>query len=578
VKKTNNTKRKNKHTSKKGAARKTKENRKFIFVIGGVISGVGKGVTTSSIAKILQGRGFAVTALKVDPYVNVDAGTMNPTEHGEVFVLRDGDETDQDMGNYERFLDTTLSRLNYMTTGRVYRAVIERERNLEYKGKCVQVVPHIPLEAIHRIKKAAERARADITVIEVGGTVGEYENILFLEAARMMKAANPDDVAVVMVSYLPTPPKVGEMKTKPTQHATRQAQEAGIQPDVIIARSEFPVDKKRREKMATFCNINARQVIAAPDVDSIYDIPINFEKNKLSDILLERLHLSPKKKKPDLETWRKFVRRIRVLKKEVRIAIVGKYFDTGDFVLSDAYISVIEAIKYSAYEMGKKPVLYWLNASDFEDKRKLRDLSKYDGILVPGGFGERGIEGKLNVIRYAREHKIPYFGLCYGMQLLVVEFARNVLGLKGANTDEINPKAKHLVIDVMPDQKKKLEENNYGGTMRLGAYPAILKKDTIARGAYGKRKVEERHRHRYEVNPKYIERLEKKGLVFSGVSPDGTLMEIAELPRDKHPFFLGTQFHPEFQAHPMKPHPLFTAFIKAAVKRSGSEKKEVKKK
>jgi len=552
-----------KHTKKDTGATK-KINRKFIFVIGGVISGVGKGIAASSIGKILQARGFSVTALKIDPYVNVDAGTMNPTEHGEVFVLQDGDETDQDMGNYERFLDTTLTGLNYMTTGRIYQSVIERERNLEYKGKCVQVVPHIPLEAIARIKKATEKARADIAVIEVGGTVGEYENILFLEAARMMKAAHPDDVAVVMVSYLPTPPKVGEMKTKPTQHATRQAQAAGIQPDVIIARSELPLDKKRREKLATFCNILPRQVIAAPDVNSIYDIPINFEKDKLSDILLLRLRLNPKKRRSNLETWKKFVRRIRSLKNEVRIAVVGKYFNTGDFVLSDSYISVIEAIKYSAIENGKKPVISWLSAVDFEDKSKLRELSKYDGILVPGGFGERGIEGKLNVIEYAREHKIPYFGLCYGMQLLVIEYARNVLGLKGANTAEVNPHAKHLVIDVMPDQKQKIKEGHFGGTMRLGAYPAILKKDTIAEGAYGKRKVEERHRHRYEVNPDYIKRLEKGGLVFSGTSPDGKLMEIAELPREKHPFFLGTQFHPEFQARPLKPHPLFTEFIKAA--------------
>ncbi|MCR4330795.1 MAG: CTP synthase [Patescibacteria group bacterium] len=564
---------KKKNTTKsKSAAKKIKENRKFIFVIGGVISGVGKGVATSSIGKILQARGFSVTALKIDPYVNVDAGTMNPTEHGEVFVLQDGDETDQDMGNYERFLDTTLTRLNYMTTGRIYQSVIERERNLEYKGKCVQVVPHIPLEAIARIKKAAEKARADIAVIEVGGTVGEYENILFLEAARMMKAAHPDDVAVVMVSYLPTPPKVGEMKTKPTQHATRQAQAAGIQPDVIIARSEFPLDKKRREKLATFCNIGPHQVIAAPDADSIYDIPINFEKDKLSDILLLRLRLNPKKRKSNLEVWKKFVHRIRSLKKQVRIAVVGKYFNTGDFVLSDSYISVIEAIKYSAYEMGKKPVISWLSAVDFENKDKLRELSKYDGILVPGGFGERGIEGKLNVIEYAREHHIPYFGLCYGMQLLVIEYARNVLGLKDANTDEVNPRAKHLVIDVMPDQKQKIKEGHFGGTMRLGSYKAILKKGTIAEGTYGKRKVEERHRHRYEVNPEYIERLEKAGLVFSGTSPDGKLMEIAELPRDKHPFFLGTQFHPEFQARPLKPHPLFTEFIKAAIKREQKKK------
>jgi len=545
----------------------TKKSRKYIFVIGGVISGVGKGVTTSSIAKILQARGLSVTALKIDPYVNVDAGTMNPTEHGEVFVLRDGDETDQDMGNYERFLDTTLTRMNYMTTGRVYQTVIENERNLMYKGKCVQVVPHIPMEAIRRIKHAAQKANADVAVIEVGGTVGEYENILFLEAARMMKTESPEDVAFVMVSYLPMPPKVGEMKTKPTQHATRIANQAGIQPDIIIARSEMPIDKKRKEKIALFCNVGAKQVISAPDVESIYDIPVNFEKNQLADILLDRLNMSQeRRRKSRLDRWKKFVRRIKGLKKEVRIAVVGKYFDTGDFVLSDAYISVIEAIKYSSYHLGRKPILTWLNAVDFEkkDKAKLKELSKFDGILVPGGFGERGIEGKLNVIQYARENKIPYFGLCYGMQLLVVEYARNVLGLRGATTHEINPKAKHLIIDIMPDQKEKLAEKDYGGSMRLGGYPAVLKKGTIAREAYGKARVEERHRHRYEVNPEYVEKIEGAGLVFSGTSPDKVLMEIAELPQDAHPFFLATQFHPEFLARPLKPHPLFTEFIKAA--------------
>jgi len=562
----------------KKKTKSTRRSRKYIFVIGGVISGVGKGVTTSSIAKILQARGLSVTALKIDPYVNVDAGTMNPTEHGEVFVLRDGDETDQDMGNYERFLDTTLTRLNYMTTGRVYQTVIENERNLLYKGKCVQVVPHIPMEAIRRIKHAAQKTNADVSVIEVGGTVGEYENILFLEAARMMKTENPEDVAFVMVSYLPMPPKVGEMKTKPTQHAVRTANQAGIQPDIIVARSEMPMDKKRKEKIALFCNVGSKQVISAPDVDSIYDIPLNFEKNHLADILLERLNMpKAKKRKPRLDNWKKFAKRIKGLRKEVHIAVVGKYFNTGDFVLSDAYISVIEAIKYSSYLLGKKPVLTWLNAGDFEkkDKEKLKELSKFDGILVPGGFGERGIEGKLNVIQYARQNKIPYFGLCYGMQLLVVEYARNVLGLRSATTYEINPHAKHLVIDIMPDQKKKLAEKDYGGSMRLGEYSAILKKNTIAREAYGKSRIEERHRHRYEVNPEYVDRLSDAGLIFSGISPDKVLMEIAELPRDIHPFFLATQFHPEFLARPLNPHPLFTEFIKAGIKRKEIKKKKI---
>jgi len=554
---------------------------KFIFIFGGVISGVGKGVTTSSIARILQSRGLTVTAMKIDPYVNVDAGTMNPTEHGEVFVLNDGMETDQDMGNYERFLDTTLARTNYMTTGRVYRSVINWERNLKYKGKCVQVVPHIPEEVLRRIKRAAQLAKADVTVIEVGGTAGEYENILFVEAARMLKAENPEDVMFLMVSYLPMPSKVGEMKTKPTQHAVRALNSAGIQPDIIVARSDVQLDKRRKEKIATFCNVGVHDVISAPDVESIYDIPLNFEKDKLGDIICEKLSIRKKAGKKSLLRWKNFVSKVRRAKKPVNIAIVGKYFNTGDFVLSDAYISVIEALKYSAYYAGRKPELHWLNSVDFEkDSKKLKELKKYDGILVPGGFGTRGIEGKIKVIQYARENKIPYLGLCYGMQLLVIEFARNVAKIKDAQTAEVDSKAKNLVIDIMPEQKEKMEQKNYGGSMRLGSYPAVLKKDTIARGAYGKGRVSERHRHRFEVNPQYIERLEKRGLVFSGTSPDKVLMEIAELPRDKHPFFLGTQFHPEFQARPLDPHPLFDAFIHAAAKlpRVIREKKPIKKK
>ena len=542
-------------------------NRKYIFVVGGVISGVGKGITVSSIGKILQSRGLKVTAIKIDPYVNVDAGTMNPTEHGEVFVLGDGDECDQDMGNYERFLGVTLSRDNYMTTGRVYRSVIEKERNLEYGGKCVQVVPHIPQEIVKRIERAGEKEKADVVVIEIGGTVGEYENILFLEAARMMKLSRQGDVMFVMVSYVPVPDKVGEAKTKPTQHAVRNLNSAGIQPDVIIARSETLLDGKRKDKIALFCNISQEAVISAPDVESIYDVPVNFEKDKLGNLIIKILGL-PKKKGAGMAKWNSFARDVRNYKNGVNIAIVGKYFDTGDFVLSDSYISVIEAVKYSAYRLKRRPKLTWLNSKDFEKSpAKVKELSKYDGIIVPGGFGESGIEGKLSVIRYAREKKIPYFGLCYGMQLMVIECARNMLGWKDANTAEINPKSKHLVIDIMPDQREKLAKKDYGGSMRLGTYKAKLGEGTIAARAYGARNIEERHRHRYEVNPEYVKEIEKKGIVFSGVSPDGILMEIAELPRSKHPFFLGTQFHPEFLARPFSPHPLFTEFLRASIRR-----------
>lgn len=541
------------------------KNRKYIFVVGGVMSGVGKGVTTSSIGAILKARGFNVTALKIDPYINIDAGTMNPTEHGEVFVLDDGDETDQDMGNYERFLNITLSRDNYMTTGRVYETVIHKERNLEYKGKCVEVVPHIPLEVIERIEKASKKAKSDITLIEIGGTVGEYQNILFLEAARMLKIRYPDDVMFVMVSYVPIPSKVGEMKTKPTQYAVRTLNGAGILPDVIIARSETYLDQKRKEKIAMFCNIPERYVISAPDTDSIYEVPVNFERDDLSRLILKKLDLPYKK--TDLNDWFNLVDNIKNSKEKVRIGVVGKYFGTGDFILSDAYISVLEAIKHAAYKNKVKPEISWINSEAFEkEPDKLEELKNYDGIIVPGGFGSRGVEGKISAIKYLRENKIPFFGLCYGMQLMVIEYTRNILGCPDANTTEINRDTTCPVIDIMPEQKKNLEDSNYGATMRLGAYPANLEKGTIAYKAYGKNKISERHRHRWEVNPEYIKRLEKAGLIFSGVSPDKTLMEITELPTSVHPFFLGTQFHPELKSRPLDAHPLFFEFIKAAAK------------
>ncbi len=539
---------------------------KYIFVVGGVMSGVGKGVTVSSIGKILQSRGFNVTAFKIDPYINVDAGTMNPTEHGEVFVLKDGYETDQDMGNYERFLNIELDRGNYMTTGLVYKSVIEKERNLEYQGKCVQVVPHIPLEVIARIKKSVKKSDADIAIIEIGGTVGEYENILFLEAIRLLKSEHPDDVITVIVSYVPTPSKVGEMKTKPTQHAVRTLNGAGILPDIIVARADRPLDEKRKEKVAVFCNVRKEDVISAPDVESIYDVPLNFERDRLSDNLLRKLGLKPRRR--DMREWENRVERTKRAKNPVRIGIVGKYFKTGDFVLSDAYISVIEAIKHAACDIGRKPILDWIDSTDFEENpKKLAELKAYDGILIPGGFGSRGIEGKIAVIRYCREQKIPYFGLCYGMQLMVIEYARHTLGLRDAHTTEVAKGTKHPIVDIMPEQKENLLKKNYGATMRLGHYEAQLRPGTIARAAYGADSVLERHRHRYEVNPKYVEDLQKAGLVFSAVSPDGVLMEIAELPKKKHPFFLATQFHPEFQSSLLRPHPLFVAFLRACTRK-----------
>ncbi|MFZ1626945.1 MAG: CTP synthase, partial [Candidatus Moraniibacteriota bacterium] len=531
----------------------------------GVMSGVGKGVAASSIGKILQARGLTVTAIKIDPYINVDAGTMNPTEHGEVFVLADGYETDQDMGNYERFMGLKLSRDNYMTTGSVYQRVIERERNLEYHGKCVEVVPHIPLEVIGTIKRAAEKVDADVTIIEIGGTIGEYQNILFLESARMLKNEQPGDVLFVLVSYLPIPNKIGEMKTKPTQYAARTLNSAGIQADFIIARAERPLDERRKEKIAVSCSMRPESVISAPDVESIYDVPVNFEKDHLSDVIIERLHL--KSRKSVLAPWKKKVSNIKHLKRGVKIAVVGKYFKTGDFVLSDAYISVIESLKHAAFANHRKPELTWIDATEYEkDPKKLRELAGFDGVLIPGGFGARGVEGKILAIEYCRKKKIPYFGICYGMQLAVIEYARHVAGLAGANTAEVDSKSPHLVIDVMPEQKAKIAKKEYGGTMRLGEYTAVLKKGTLAEAAYGTRKIIERHRHRYEVNPEYVVRLSEAGMVFSGTSPDGVLMEIVELPRREHPFFVGVQFHPEFQSSILAPQPVFNAFIQAAVK------------
>src|SRR3989338_3089290 len=502
-----------------------KKNHKYIFVIGGVMSGVGKGVAVSAIGKILQAKGFSVNPVKVDPYLNVDAGTMNPTEHGEVFVLDSGMECDQDMGNYERFMEVNLGSEDYITSGMVYKQVIEN-----------------------------------------GGTVGDYQNIMFIEAARCMKLKNPGDVLFIIVTYLPIPNKIGEMKTKPTQNAVRQLNSYGVQPDIIIARSEVALDAKRKEKIAIWCNVPAEAVVSAPDIESIYEVPLNFERDNIGALILEKLGLKSRMRKDGLAKWRNFVSRVKNPKGEVKLAIVGKYFDTGDFVLSDAYISIIEAIKHSAAKLNVKVNLTWLNSKKFEiGEEKVELLKNYAGVIVPGGFGESGIEGKLAVIKFCRENKIPYLGLCYGMQLMCVEFARNVLKLKEANTTEINPETNAPVIDIMPDQKKKLAEGNYGGSMRLGAYSAILKEGTIAFKAYGEKEISERHRHRYEVNSEFVGKLEQGGLVFSGVSPDGKLMEIVELPTKVHPFFLGSQFHPEFKSRPLVPHPLFSAFLEAVM-------------
>ena len=540
------------------------------------MSGIGKGVATASIGKILQSKGFKVTAIKIDPYVNVDAGTMNPVEHGEIFVTDDGTECDQDVGNYERFLDTNLTTDNYITTGRVYQSVINRERNLEYNGKCVEVVPHIPEEVISRINRLDRKTKADFILIEIGGTVGEYQNLLFLEAARMMKLKKPKDVLFILVSYLPVPKKIGEMKTKPTQHAVRSLNMAGIQPDIILGRSSFPLDEPRKKKIAIFCNVREEDVISAPDIDSIYEIPINFEKDNLGNLILKKFKMKPRKRK-NLKDWIELVKTSKTSKFPVKIAVVGKYFETGFFTLMDSYISIIEAIKHAAWFYKRKPEIYWLSAEKYErESKSVKELKNYHGIIVPGGFGNRGVEGKIKAIEYCRKNKIPYLGLCLGMQLAVIEFARNVCGLKKANSTEFSADCKTPVIDVMPDQKTLLHEKKYGATMRLGAYLCEIKPKTRTFQAYFGSKApfpakkplytSERHRHRYELNNEFKQALESKGMVISGINPEKGLVELIEL--KNHPFFVASQFHPEYKSRPIRPHPLFREFVKAAIKES----------
>lgn len=538
------------------------------------MSGVGKGIATSSIALLLKSRGFRVSAIKIDPYINVDAGTMNPTEHGEVFVTDDGMETDQDIGNYERFLEQKILSLNYMTTGSVYARLIEQERNLEFNGKCVSVVPHVPLEVIKRIKKAGESAKAEIMLVEIGGTVGEYENLLFLEAARILKLEEQNNVKIALVSYLPIPRKIGEMKTKPTQHACRALNQAGLQADFIIARAEVPLDETRKQKISFLCNVRPENIISAPDIESIYEVPLNFEKENLSELILKSFKVKPRTS--DLKEWKELVKIIKTTKKEVRIGIVGKYFKTGDFMLADSYISVIEAIKHSCWHFKMKPKILWLNSEDYEkDAKKVSELKQYDGIIIPGGFGNRGVEGKIKAIEFVRKNKIPYLGLCYGMQLAVIEFARNVAGFKNAHTTEVMSNTPNPVIDIISEQKENMAKKNYGATMRLGAYECALLKNTIAFRAYKENKISERHRHRFEFNNDYKKRFQKAGMVFSGINPQKNLVEIIEL--HDHPFFVGTQFHPEFKSRPLFPHPLFREFIKVSVKNKSNFKSQISK-
>ncbi len=533
---------------------------KYIFVTGGVISGVGKGVATASVGRILKEYGYSVTAIKIDPYINCDAGTMRPTEHGEVWVTEDGGEIDQDLGNYERFLETPIMKRNGITTGQVYLEVIEQERRGDFLGNQVMFIPHIPNEIKRRIKEASKNY--DIALIEIGGTIGDYENIPFLFAAKSMELElGAENVCHIMVTYMPIPSHIEEMKTKPTQLAIKMLRENGIQPDFIFCRGKQALDEPRKKKIEAYANIASGNVISMPDVtgpgtaDTIYVTPLNLEKEKFGDKILAKLKLE-KKKNPDWAAWAEMVRKVSDKNlPEVNVALIGKYLDIGDFQLKDSYLSVAAALSHAGAKNNVRVNIHWINSKDIESWNA--DLGKYDGILVPGGFGSSGVEGKILAIEYARKHDVPYLGLCYGLQLAVIEFARNVCGLEASST-EISPEVEHKVIDILPEQ---MNVNKKGGTMRLGSYPAMLRPGSKVEKIYGSSTITERHRHRYEVNPTYHKILQEKGLVISGKSPDGKLVEFIELA--DHRFFVATQAHPEFKSYPLRPAPLFDAFIKA---------------
>ena len=528
---------------------------KFIFFTGGVVSSVGKGVTAAALGRLLKARGFSVTAQKLDPYINVDPGTMSPYQHGEVFVTDDGAETDLDLGHYERFIDVNLNQASNVTTGRVYAEVIARERRGDYLGGTIQVIPHITNEIKRGILQVAERSGAEIVLVEVGGTVGDIESQHFMEALRLMRYdVGRENTFYVHVTYLPYLSASGELKTKPTQHSVRELRGIGIQPDVIIARADYPIPEEHLNKIALFCDVPREAVIPAVTSEVLYNIPLELEETHLANVVMERMGLvevTP----PDLSEWQRMIAEIKRPKPTIRIAIVGKYVE-----LHDAYMSVREALYHAGIGNNRQVEIEWIHSGDLEKGKHWDQLRDVDGVVVPGGFGERGIEGKIMVARWARENKVPYLGLCLGMQVMCIELARTVLGSDEANSTEFDRNCEHPVISLMPDQH---ELTDMGGTMRLGAYPARLIPGTKAQVAYGQDTISERHRHRWEFNNAYREALKEGGLIFSGLSPNGRLVEIAEL-RD-HPFMLGSQFHPEFKSRPNRPHPLFNAFMAAAV-------------
>lgn len=535
-------------------------NTKYIFVTGGVVSSLGKGITAASLGRLLKSRGYRVTIQKFDPYINIDPGTMSPYQHGEVFVTDDGAETDLDLGHYERFIDINLSKNSNTTTGKIYQSVINKERRGDYLGGTVQVIPHITNEIKERVFRVGQQDNADFVITEIGGTVGDIESLPFLEAIRQVKKdVGKNDVLYIHVTLVPYISAAGELKTKPTQHSVKELRSIGISPDIIVCRSEKPISKEMREKMAMFCDVDPDAVIQNLTARSIYEVPMLMEEQGLDTIVLRKLAMEDKPK--DMQGWHDMVARIlKKYDKKVTIAVVGKYV-----ALQDAYISITESLRHAAVANEAELDIHWVNAEEIEadDTDMDKVMAGVDGILVPGGFGNRGIEGKIKAIQYAREHKIPFFGICLGMQCAVIEFARHVCGMADANSSEFNPNSAHPVIDLMPEQ---LDVEDLGGTMRLGLYPCKVYPDTLTSKAYNAELIYERHRHRYEFNNAFREKIVGKGLVLGGTLPNGRLVEIVELPESEHPWFLGAQFHPEFKSRPTNPHPLFRDFVGAAVK------------
>lgn len=535
-------------------------NTKYIFVTGGVVSSLGKGITAASLGRLLKSRGYRVTIQKFDPYINIDPGTMSPYQHGEVFVTDDGAETDLDLGHYERFIDINLSKNSNTTTGKIYQSVINKERRGDYLGGTVQVIPHITNEIKERVFCVGKQDNADFVITEIGGTVGDIESLPFLEAIRQVKKdVGKNDVLYIHVTLVPYISAAGELKTKPTQHSVKELRSIGISPDILVCRSEKPISKEMREKMAMFCDVDPDAVIQNLTARSIYEVPMLMEEQGLDTIVLRKLAMEDKPK--DMQGWHDMVARIlKKYDKKVTIAVVGKYV-----ALQDAYISITESLRHAAVANEAELDIHWVNAEEIEadDTDMDKVMAGVDGILVPGGFGNRGIEGKIKAIQYAREHKIPFFGICLGMQCAVIEFARHVCGMADANSSEFNPNSTHPVIDLMPEQ---IDVEDLGGTMRLGLYPCKVYPDTLTSKAYNAELIYERHRHRYEFNNAFREEIVGKGLVLGGTLPNGRLVEIVELPESEHPWFLGAQFHPEFKSRPTNPHPLFREFVGAAVK------------